>query len=250
MTITIYSNEAQLTSPLFARAMQKGCGGNIVHGNEDPVGAWAGFGDPLSWPSLTKAIRTGMDWYYGDHSYFHHGRKVYYRITKNAFQHRGVGKPDYERLAPFFSRAEKFKKHGRYILICLQSENYHARMGSPLPQYLDNLVARIRLYSDREIVVRTKLSESKFHHDLTGAWAVVAHSSATAIEALMHGVPAFTTSDNAAGLLTLRDPINIERPYFPSADERMHMAAVLARQQWTLEEISTGLAWRTLHENF
>lgn len=246
--ISIYSNDEQNTPPKFARALQAATHGTICKNNEDPVGAWAGFGDPQSWGSLTKAIKSGMDWYYGDHCYFNDGRKRIYRITKNAFQHSGYGRPDYERLAPFFQSAAPFKKEGRYILICLQSDNFQHRMGSPTELYLASLKARIALYSDRPIIVRTKKTERPFHAGLKDAWAVVTHSSAAAIEALMHGIPAFTTADNAASRFTLRDPINIERPLYPSAQERMEWAAVLAGQQWSLEEISNGKAWREVNE--
>ena len=245
--LTIYSNPHQFTSPKIAKALARCTGGRIVYDDSDPIGGWAGFGDPANWGSLQKAIRLGMPWYYGDHSYFHHGRKRFFRFTKNAFQHTGIGQPNYHRLADFFTSAAPFKKEGRYILICLHSENFHLRVGAPLPSYLEALEAKIRMFSDREIVVRSKQSETKFHDELKGAWAVVTHSSACAIEALMRGVPAFCTADCAASLFALREPINVERPLYPSEDERMHWAGVLAANQWTLEEIQNGTMWRQIH---
>lgn len=244
----IHANPQESTSPKFAEAFQRGCGipSQIVHDDHDHGGTWAGFGSPTQWGSISAAIRSGnRDWYYGDHGYF--GRKQYYRITKNAFQHSGAGKPNFNRLRMFHQEALPFKKTGRDILICLQSDNFQERMGSPMPEYLDSLTRRIRLYSDRPIVVRSKKTDTPFEKHLRNAWAVVTHSSACALHALMAGVPAFTTADNAVSGLTLRDPVNIERPYYPDADLRFTTAAVLAANQWTMPEIASGQAWRHLN---
>lgn len=248
MSITVYSNPEQYTSPRFARAFVTACRGEIVQGNVDVDEAWAGFGDPQSWGALQRAIRARKDWYYGDHSYFKEGRKKFYRITKNAFQHHGEGMGNENSLSQFFTGAAPFKKDGRHILICMHSDSFHERMGSPNPEYFQSIERRISAYSDRPIVVRYKRSETPFMRDLDGAWAVVTHSSMTALEALMRGVPAFMTSDSALRSLTLRDPINIEWPLYPSAEQRMMVASVLARNQWTMDEISNGKAWRVLNE--
>ena len=245
----IYSNPEQLTSPMIARALQKCTHAPIVTDDCDYGGTWAGFGDPRFVESLRATIKDGRDWYYADHSYFKTGRKTYFRITRNAWQHDGIsGKPDYHRLSEFYTSAAPFKKDGRHILICMHSEHFHERVGSPFRPYRESLVRRIQLYSDRPIVVRTKRSDSRFLEDLRGAWAVVTHSSMSALEALMRGIPAFMTSDSALASLTMRDPINIERPFYPCEQQRMQVAAVLAGQQWTLTEIANNKAWRELHE--
>lgn len=245
--LTIYSNPDGLTSPLVARALQRSTGAKIIREDIDMGGAWAGFGEPMFNESLRSTIKDGRDWYYADHSYFKQGRKVYYRITKNAWQHSGIGKPDYHRLGQFFTSAAPFKKDGRHILVCLHSDFFHDRMGSPVREYLLSIEHRIRQYSDRPIVIRTKRSETRFLDDLQGAWAIVTHSSMAALEGLMRGVPAFMTADSALWTITKRDPINIESPLYPCAEQRMMVAAVLAGQQWTLGEIASGKAWGAIN---
>jgi hypothetical protein len=223
-----------------------GFGDEIYNDDIERPGAWAGFGSPATWQSLRSAIRSRADWYYGDHAYF--GRRQFYRITKNAFQHPGIGRPDFNRLLRFHSHAQPFKKKGRHVLICLQSENYQERFGDPSPTFEQRLIKKIQMYSDRPIKTRTKRSVIPFEDDLRDAWAVVTHSSACAMHALMAGVPAFVAGDTAWASLTLRDPVNIERPLYPSADERYHVAGVLAANQWTLDEIAQGKAWRAINE--
>jgi len=249
----IHSANQELTSPQFARAFLEGCGNitaaRIVDDDIDHGGQWAGFGSPTKWKSLTSIIKSGdRDWYYGDHSYFHAGRKQWYRITKNAFQHSGAGTPDFAKLKMFYQDVKPFKKTGRSILICLHSDSFHERMGAPMPDYLNALTKKIRLYSDRPILVRTKRSPIHFELQLRKSWAVVTHSSMCALQALMNGVPAFTTADSALSSLTLHDPINIERPLYPDVAARWQIAGVLAANQWTMQEISTGQAWRKLNE--
>lgn len=253
-SLFIRSVPSEVTSPKFARAFLQGVRATgdknliarIVTDDIDRDGMWAGFGSPKVWRSLMKAQADERTWYYGDHAYF--GRKIWFRITRNGFQHPGVGAPDFKRLRMFHQQAEPFRRTGRQILICLQSENYHERMGSTQKQFLIDVTRRIRAVSDRQIVVRTKQTATPFEKHLRTAWCVVTHSSVCAMHALMAGVPAFATAPTAWGLLAPNDLSRIEEPYYPDADLRWALAGRLAANQWTLDEITTGQAWRKLNE--
>lgn len=246
---SIYSVPNESTSPRIAAAMRMGgFGCEIFYDDDYRAGGWAGFGSPANWNSLRQTIRYGEDWYYGDHAYF--GRKRFFRITKNGFQHNGIGKPDFRRLRLFHQEAKPFKKTGSYVLLCLQSENYHARFGDSLPDYEHRIVKKIQQYSDRPIKIRSKSTDVPFEDHLRDAWAVVTLTSACALHALMEGIPAFTTGDSGVSSLTLRDPVNIERPFYPCAMQRFEVAAVLAANQWRLDEITNGTAWRQINETF
>jgi len=82
--------------------------------------------------------------------------------------------------------------------------------------------------------------------DLIDCWAVVAHSSNVAVDALLLGVPVFVTDRCGARRCADTDLSHIESPRMP--DDREEWAATLAAQQWTLEEMRSGLAWRMLQE--
>jgi UDP:flavonoid glycosyltransferase YjiC (YdhE family) len=77
--------------------------------------------------------------------------------------------------------------------------------------------------------------EVPFEEDLAEAFCVVTHSSNTAVEAILAGVPAFVLGQSAAQPFACNDLKMIEAPF------------VLADNQWTLKEIREGKAWADLN---
>lgn len=236
--INIHIDQKKTTSNHFCEAFKKGCGGRIV--TQTTMGIWAGYGSPSLHDGLMKNIKAGFDFYYGDHAYF--GRGVFFRVTKNAFQHSGKGAGDMERLKPFYEAEKPWRKGGKHILLCTQTHSYYERLG--IPEWVQNTIRRIKKHTDRPIIVREKFTHTPFMEDLKNAHCLVCHSSNTAVEALMEGVPVITTGDCAASVMGLSDPVNIEHPYYP--DGRMEWAAALAANQWTLEEIAAGQCWNQI----
>lgn len=237
--LSVYTVPFELTSPRFARAFAAGCGGVIKDYRDCPDGPWSGFGSPHNWDMMQSCIKAGFDFWMGDHAYF--GRHKYYKVTRNAYQHSGIGEPDFDRLRLFFAEAARWKKGGN-IILCPQSANHLERFGAP--DWLEETKKELRKYTDRKIIVRYKQDRKPLGVDLQSAWAVVTHSSASAVHAIMHGVPAFCTAQCAASSMSLSDLAKIETPYYP--DGRMEWAAVLAANQWTLEEIKRGDCWRAI----
>jgi hypothetical protein len=74
---------------------------------------------------------------------------------------------------------------------------------------------------------------------LAKAWAVVTNDSNVAIEALVAGVPAFVTGRHPINALAERDLRLIEVPQRPGG--RLEFMAMLAANQWTLEEFAAGV---------
>lgn len=237
----IYRVPEELTSPKIAAAMKLGgFGSEVFDDNEYRPGGWAGFCSPVNWDSMQAARAAGEDWYYADHAYFERHR--FYRITKNAYQHNGIGKPDFRRLARWWPKPLPFHKSGSKVIICPQSQSHLDRRGDP--HWLERTLDTIHRYTDRDVIVRSKRDPGVLARMMPDAWAVVCHSSNAAVEALMHGVPAFTTAECAAYDMTGHDLTDIEYPIYP--DGRHEWAAVLAANQWTLDEIAKGKAWRAL----
>jgi hypothetical protein len=83
--------------------------------------------------------------------------------------------------------------------------------------------------------------------DLEDCWAVVVFSSASAIDGLIHGVPCVTLAPFAATVrMGLTDLSKIETPVYP--DDREPFMWNLAANQWSVQEIFSGQAWRELQE--
>lgn len=250
-----YASQHEKTSPMFAAAFAKGCHGVAmeIDGTLHP-GPMAAFGTPPSWPLFNQATREGRDWYYGDHGLFTRFR--HYRITKNALQPSGCGTHDDRRWhALHVDRAPTWKRDGRFIVVCPQSAIYMGHYFGLSPvvvnhDYVRHLTALVRHYTQRPIVVRFKTDASRrpLRVDLQDAWLVVVWSSAAAVEALTAGVPVCTLANWAStfrmGIHSLGD---IETPYYPDLQERDHFLFNLANQQWTLDEIASGMAWRALN---
>jgi hypothetical protein len=244
-----YYVPSEQTSPKFAYAFAKGCGGEITDEDvlfEDrPV---ALFGSPARWPLLRAAQAAGLDWFYADHGYL--GRGKYFRITKNAYQHDGRG----EKTPDNWARFERFRRpihpwrtSGQHVLVCPNSAVYFSLFGIDAEQWLSNVQDRIRAHTDREIRLRWKVQrrDRPIEQDLRNAWAVVVFSSAAAVDALIAGVPVFTVAPFAATYrMGLSDLARIEAPVFPP--DRESFLAVLAANQFTIAEILSGQAWKHL----
>lgn len=242
MTVNVYAALGEVTSPVFAANFAEGCGGRIVFPDQEKSGPWAGFGSPSTWKSMSKAIMEGHDWWYGDHAYFR--RRLYYRITKNAFQHSGYGKPNYERLDRFNMYFKPWIKRGKHIVLCAQSQSHFDRHG--VSDWIKNTAKELSRHTDRPIIVREKRGVP-LEYDLQNAWAVVVHTSNAAVDAAIMGIPTFVTAPCAASRVSKSSLAEIESPLY--ADDRREWAGVLAANQWTFDEIRAGMAWAHLQGN-
>ena len=249
-----YSVQGEKTSPHFARAFAQGCDGRAVpHDGGLQPGPIAAFGTPPTWPLFAQAQAEGREWYYGDHGHFR--RFQYYRVTKDQYQHdgRGVASPD-RFMALHVDRAPEWKTDGHTVVVCPQSPIYmahHFGIGLPAADgFVTWITAQLRAYTDRPIIVRWKsqATERPLRVDLQDAWIVVTWSSASAVEALAAGVPVCTLAPWAStARMGVQDLATIESPIYPDMGARDQFLFNLADQQWTMEEIERGAAWRALH---
>lgn len=246
MTPVTYYAPDELTSPRFAFAFAKGCRGTVTDELDLFPGPVALFGSPSRWPVLRAAHAAGRDWFYADHAYF--GRNRYYRITRNAYQHDGIGGGNPQRFRAHGRTIQPWRKTGQHVLVCPNSAVYCGLHGFDVEGWLKTVIATLRAHTDREIRVRWKTQTragEPIGPDLVNAWATVVFSSAAALDALIAGVPVFTLAPFAAtSRMGLSDLSLIESPEFPA--DREEFLHTLASNQWTLPEIFTGGAWRML----
>ena len=188
------------------------------------------------------------DYYYIDNSYFDVVRGSYFRVTRNAMQHSGLGGSDGVRFRKLGASIRPWRK-GRHILVCPQSTHF-MRLCGYYGDWTADTVRALNEVTDRPIRIRLwspdkmKLA-STLESDLIGAHCLVTHSSAAAVTAVLAGVPVVCTARCAASPMSgsLADIEDLARP-----GDRERWASVLADNQFTLEEMRNGTAWRMLND--
>lgn len=242
-----YGVTGGLTSNTFMKAFAQGCGGTLSYNDSMLLpGPMALFGDPSFFRLLHHAIDVGRDWYYGDHAYFK--RRVYYRITKNRWQHSMQGEATPARWERLGVRVQPWRTKGDKVLLCPQSPPFYPLHGMDHAQWVRETMKTLQQYTDRPIEIRYKpggaQTEEQFRRSLRDVHAVVVYTSVAGAQAAIHGVPCFATHECVSKHFGTDDLSLIETPVMP--DDRERMAWLLADNQWTIEEIRAGLAWEKL----
>lgn len=253
--VTCYPVMGKKKSLDICHAFADGCGGSIGYGKIRTADNAAFFygvdaSNEVSWKYVKDE---GIPYYYCDNSYFDPSRQDYFRVTRNALQHSGEGKSDGHR----FVRLERdygvglrpwFGNYNRQtIVLCPQSPHFMHVIAERAGDWLEDTKVVLRKYTGRPFKVRdwssnkTKLS-STLAADLQDAYVLVTWSSAAAITAILSGVPAVCLGPCAAQPMATP----VEELDFLRAPDRENWAAVLADNQWTLEEFRNGTAWRAL----
>lgn len=242
-----------MTSPKWAMNFARGCGGEATPNATLLPGPVAMFGSPQRWTLLQEAIAEGREWFYGDHAYFRRSR--YYRITRNRYQHDGVptlGRP----LSPHRLREcgvdmqPHWQKDGDHVIVCPNSPTYMKLFGIDAQAWAADVIAQLTRLTDRPIRLRWKAQATRrpLYVDLDGAYCVIVFSSNAAVEGLAAGVPCITLADFAASRRMGRHRLDdIENLYYP--DDREVFLMTLAQNQWTMEEMARGDAWKVLRRD-
>lgn len=244
----------------ICRAFVAGCGGVVVRNAARLEGDAPAFfyGVDASNVHLWEQVRReGRDFYYCDNSYFDATRQTYFRVTKNRVQHSGEGSSTGARFAALNIPIEltRHEPNG-HIVFCPQSDWFMRTIVDYGPEpgaWLRDARAHFLMAEPkREQRVRhwepdkAKLARS-LPDDLVGAWALVTHSSAAAVTALLSGVPVFCSLQCAAFSLSSFVDEN-GRAVLAHWEEssRRAWAGVLADNQWTLDEMRSGQCWESV----
>jgi hypothetical protein len=218
---------------------------------------------------IDYAKSQGLDYYFIETGYFGNyscegnpnARKFWHRIVKNAMQHSkvlNVPGDRWERLCKYDTRLQwkGWKKSGSKILVVAPSEKPCKYYGINHIDWINETVAELKKYTDREIVVREKGSRNErtstnliydaFDKDV---YAVVTYNSIAAAEAVAYGIPAFAMAPTVAAPVVLNNLSKIETPYYPDPEFVHRWVSSLAYGQYNLEELLTGDAWRMVLEN-
>lgn len=197
---------------------------------------------------IERSRRDGRPFYYIDHAYFGRGHGNNYRISRDSYEAGPIRDCPPDRLMSLNIDLRPWRSGGGAILVCPPTQYFCDAHGCP--NWLQDTVTALRRATDRPIEVRKKPAAGEpvepLHSAFSRAWAVVAHSSNVAVEAVVAGVPVFVAPSSAAAPMGEVDLSRIELPRRP---EREAWLAHLAYSQFSLAEIRSGSAWRTLLDN-
>lgn len=157
-----------------------------------------------------------------------------------------------------------WRERGAHVVLAGSSEKYHAFHALPHPtEFWKRIVRKLRKATKRELVYRPKptwreaepIEGTRFSEPSEGmggvlvdAHAIVTHGSNAAFDALCNGVPAIVLGDAISKPISSLEVESIEQPRIATEAERSRILHNLAWCQWTLAELSAGVAWPTIRE--
>ena len=210
-------------------------------------GILAGSGEVYKW-----CEKENRDFYFMDHGYFTnaHDHPHWLRITKNKHCQNILQQKPTDRYEKHFKQDIKPWNKGKKILV-LPPTNAIANFFDAT-DWLDNTIKILKQNTDREIdqvcatvkVVRPTVHKGNI--DWQDYHATVTYNSNTMVASLTNGVPVFCDSENsAAAPISETDFTKIETPRY---GDRIALFSSLAYNNWTLQEMADGTAWRMLNE--
>lgn len=255
-SVTCYPSPGKGKAKSLLGAFAEGAGGQVVHGAPGALepGAAAFYGVTKELKHLWEQTRREQrHYYYLDNSYFDGARGAQFRVTRNALQAFERLPPDRARFAALNVTVQPWRRNGRHIVVCPQSDAFMRDMCSwtgGVLAWQEDVLGTLNQYTSRPIVMRHWSADKDalgktLLEDLKNAHALVTHSSAAAVTALLAGVPVFVTGLCAATPLASGELSRIESPLYPEG--RADWAAGLAGAQWTVDELRDGVAWRALN---
>jgi hypothetical protein len=187
-----------------------------------------------------------------DNSYFDQTRgfkepHAQFRITKNGFQvNANELKSDGLRFAALGIKLQPWRHPTAtsHTLVCPQSDAFMRDIAQYPGDWAKDTLQHLSHASPVMFRAwgRDKLkAASSLPHDLENAHLLVTHSSAAAVTALIHGVPVQVSSMSALWGCNF-DVGNDNCPV------RLNVMGVLADNQWSLDEIRQGKAWKWLQK--
>jgi hypothetical protein len=243
MRIICYAQAEKQKSRNVLAAFAEGAGGKMASTSASSLepGAAAFYGVRPAWAHLWEQAKAeGRVWFYLDNAWLDAAREHYFRIGVNAVQSWSGARSDGARLAALGVRVMPWRS-GRHVVIAHSSDEFMRCVagwpGGALA-WESEVIWKLRRHTDRPVISRTKRTARPLANDLANAHALVAHSSVSAIEALVAGVPVIVTDPGSAAAGFAMSFEQVEEPPYPAGREQF--VARLADSQWTLAELRAG----------
>lgn len=174
----------------------------------------------------------GKDYFYLDHAYFKRGwHNGVYRLVRGAPHLTRVIPHEEDRLARYGVVLKDYRTNGSHIVV-MRPGVWMAKIYKA-EGLMDEMIAEVKKYTDRKIIVKTK--GSPMDEALRDAWAVVSPFSVAGVDAAVAGYPVYSTHMCPSWPISgqLKD---IESPTLP---DRYAWANSLAWSTWHTDDIKT-----------
>jgi len=210
---------------------------------------------PIMWGILRgnsriiwNMIDSGRRWIYIDHAYLRRGHESgNYRVTLSGYSQNRLCNRNANRLVKLGIKTDRWRNQGSHILVCPPTYNY--KVHHRINQWTQMTIGELQKYTDRPIRVREKPKGGKelnLRDDLVDCHCVVTHGSNAAVEAIIWGVPSIVDETHAAASISSVSVKDIENPKMGDRDLWLN---TLSYNQFTLDEIESGIALDILIEN-
>ena len=219
---------------------------------------------------IQEVERLGEEWWYIDVGYIteqitryptpkiHDIKNTYFRIVKGHIHSQTMAQGNGDRLKELFKKGinmgvNDWQNNDGHILLCPSSPTV-TQWTNKLSQddWCKKIIEVLNEYTDRPIKFRNKPRpgnqwwETDITDDLEGAYALVTNMSLSAIDAIRFGIPAFTHIENIASPVSNTDISNINNPMKPNKQIVNEWLNCVVENQFTLNEIGSGLAYEIL----
>jgi hypothetical protein len=191
---------------------------------------------------IRQCEEVNRDYWYLDHGYIRPSGHTkgdfsgHYRVVHNGRQRcpeiTGIQTGRFEALD---TDIRPWRRRGRHVLVIPLTGAVADFYGIPQREWLETTIREIAQHTDRPIRVKEK-GDGDIQESLEDCWCLVTHSSNTAVDALLAGVPVITLGGSAVAELSWKFG-HIENPYWPDREPILHG---LADNQFTLAEMRSG----------
>ncbi len=195
---------------------------------------------------VRKSLPLKTPYWIIDNGYYMQSGKGRHATGHWEFTYRGLEpvvlkEPDFTRL-PYEEHVEPWRKdRGAHVLIGIPGLTFGRMFGWDMKAWVASIEAEVKKHTDRPIRFRDKWTPISAGDDvLRDCHCLVTHSSHVAIDAVRRGVPAIVAPTSPAAPVCSTSLSDIESPLMP---DRRHWWASLMSQQFTLDEIKSGLSW-------
>ena len=212
------------------------------------------------------------NWYYFDQPYFFASNyrphsafnDIWYRVIKNNTQKNYIDTNDkhkkrYKEILGKTTQEiqlKSWRNNGSHILVIPPSYHTARWYGLCRHEWESEIVKEIKKYTDRPIKVRQKFVDNadfgtKVHkplkEDLEDCWAIVSWHSMCASEAVVKGIPSFSSEHSPAAPVSysLQELDKIEKPKMP--DRELWLYSLLG-SQFKVSEMKSGFAYKYINE--